>query len=132
VRFPDIRATGENKGNIKMARPSGALNRTTIERQKLLDAMTAANATPLSFLLAVLRSESPLITMDQRISAARSALPYVHPRVEEVSPADEAKLVEAQCYEPHNDPLLRDRPTRGVLDEDPVATSVIASLRRLR
>jgi hypothetical protein len=59
----------------------------------------------------------------------------MHARVgEAASPGDAAKLVEAeqQYYEPHNDPLLRDRPTRGVLDEGPVATSVIASLRRLR
>jgi hypothetical protein len=88
-----------------MSRPPGSLNKATIQRQQLLDAMTAANATPLSFLLAVMRSESPLITMDMRIAAARSALPYYHARVsEEIAPGDAAKLVE--CYTPDTDPLL--------------------------
>jgi hypothetical protein len=115
-----------------MPRPPGSLNKATVERQRLLDAMTAATATPLTFLLAVMKSASPLITMDMRISAARSALPYMHARVgEEASPADAAKLVEAQqCYSLETDPLLRDRPTRGYVTDE--ADAVVSSLRRMR
>jgi hypothetical protein len=92
---------GKKTGGRKLGTP----NKATVARQRLLDAMTAATATPLSFLLAVMRSESPLITMEMRIASARSALPYYHARVsEEVSPGDAAKLVE--CYTPDTDPLL--------------------------
>jgi hypothetical protein len=59
-----------------MPRPPGSLNRKTLQRHQLLDAMTAANATPLSFFLAVMKSESPLISMDQRIAAARGRVDW--------------------------------------------------------
>jgi hypothetical protein len=56
-------------------------------------AMSAANTTPLDFLLAVMRSNSPLIDMKMRIDAARSALPYLHVRAGETKAGDDAKLV---------------------------------------
>jgi hypothetical protein len=53
-----------------MPRPPGSLNRKTLQRHQLLDAMTAANATPLSFFLAVMKSESPLTLLWQNYSRA--------------------------------------------------------------
>jgi hypothetical protein len=119
---------GKKTGGRKLGTP----NKATVARQRLLDAMTAATATPLSFLLAVMRSESPLITMEMRIASARSALPYYHARVgEEVSPADAAKLVEH--YTPESDPLQNPRvPPKAVRDSSEAYNTADNPLLMLR
>jgi hypothetical protein len=82
------------KGLKTGGRVAGTPNRATAQRRQLIVAMTAANATPLGFLLAVMRSDSPLIDMKMRIDAARSALPFCHVRAGEApAPGDNARQV---------------------------------------
>jgi hypothetical protein len=95
------------KGQKTGGRRPGSLNKKTIAQLALIRA--AASTTPLEFLLAIMRSDSPLIDMKTRIEAARIAAPYCHPKAGEERLPD-PKLVEGQqAYGPETDPLLRDR-----------------------
>jgi hypothetical protein len=99
------------KGQKTGGRRPGSLNKKTIAQLALIRA--AASTTPLEFLLAIMRSESPLIDMKTRIEAARIAAPYCHPKAGEEKASD-PKLVEAQPYGPDNpDPLLSPRTALG-------------------
>jgi hypothetical protein len=57
-------------------RPSGAPNKATAEQRA---AIVASGLAPLDYLLSVLRDESA--DPHERMEAAKSAAPYVHPRL---------------------------------------------------
>jgi hypothetical protein len=82
------------KGLKTGGRKAGTPNRATAQRRQLIVAMTAANATPLEFLLAVMRCDSSLIDMKMRIDSARAILPFCHVRAGEApAPGDNAEVI---------------------------------------
>jgi hypothetical protein len=93
------------KGLKTGGRKSGTPNKATQQRRQLIAAMTANNATPLEFLLALMRCDSPLIDLKMKVEAARIAAPYCHVKAGEEKQPD-PKLVEAERYTPQTDPLL--------------------------
>jgi hypothetical protein len=101
------------KGQKTGGRRSGSLNKKTLARLALVQA--AASTTPVEFLLAIMRSDSPLLDLKTRIECARIVAPYIHTRAGEAVPKPDPKLVEGeQTYGPGDDPLLLSRavPTR--------------------
>lgn len=64
------------KGKKTGGRRKGVPNRSTLERQA---AMEASGLLPLDYMLSVLRD--PKQDYDVRLEAAKSAAPYVHPRL---------------------------------------------------
>lgn len=67
---------GPRKGS---GRKAGSPNKAT---QKQRDEIAASGLTPLAYLLSVLRNEGE--TEERRMDAAKSAAPYVHPRLASV------------------------------------------------
>jgi hypothetical protein len=63
-------------------RPKGAPNKANAERQA---AIVASGLAPLDYLLSVLRDESA--DPHERMEAAKSAAPYVHPRLASIEHA---------------------------------------------
>jgi hypothetical protein len=63
-------------------RPRGAPNKANAERQA---AIAASGLAPLDYLLSVLRDESA--DPHERMEAAKSAAPYVHPRLASIEHA---------------------------------------------
>jgi hypothetical protein len=61
-------------------RKKGSRNRAAIAREK---AIAASGVTPLDFMLGVMRDERA--SLDLRFEAARSAAPYVHPKLASVA-----------------------------------------------
>lgn len=67
-------------GQKRGGRQKGTPNKATVARQS---AVEASGLTPLDFMLLVMRDQSNDLTT--RMDAARSAAPYVHPRLSAVS-----------------------------------------------
>jgi len=65
-----------------MARTIGAKNKTTIAREHARAVLKMPDATPVEFLLAVMRSDE--FPMAMRHQAALGVAPYVHPRLQAV------------------------------------------------
>jgi uncharacterized caspase-like protein len=64
------------KGRKTGGRVKGSQNKATLAKQA---AIAATGLTPLDYLLSVLRNEDN--SQDDRMEAAKSAAPYVHPRL---------------------------------------------------
>jgi hypothetical protein len=92
------------KGLKTGGRKAGTPNKATQQRRQLIAAMTANNATPLEFLLALMRCDSPLFDLKMKVEAARIAAPYVHVKAGEAVPKPDPKFIES--YGPETDPLL--------------------------
>ena len=60
-------------------RKTGAVSKATAARKVLIEEASKEGLTPLEFLLQVLRN--PNERQDVRIDAAKSAAPYMHPRL---------------------------------------------------
>ena len=65
-------------------RPKGSLNKTTVARDK---AIADSGLTPLGYMIDMLRDEDR--TQEERQWAAKSAAPYMHPRLEAVAFQDQ-------------------------------------------
>lgn len=78
------------KGFKSGGRQPGSRNKAPSEQAK---AVAATGQTPLQYLMEVYRDKSHAV--DRRVEAARSAAPYVHPRLSsvEMSGADGGPLV---------------------------------------
>lgn len=68
-------------------RPAGAANRMTVEAR---EAITASGMTPLEYMLKLMRDEGA--EEAKRLEAAKSAAPYVHPRLAAVELSGEIGL----------------------------------------
>jgi hypothetical protein len=120
--FTDSDETAENRPKRPKTpgsgRKAGTPNRATVVRRELIQVMTAASASPLEFLLAVMRSDSPCVDLKARIDAAKSLLPYLHYKAGEASaPGDQAKLVETAAQPPRQW-TLADTARLGALREE--------------
>jgi hypothetical protein len=60
-------------------RPKGRKNRKTEERLEHVKELAKAGLTPLEYMLAVMRDEKA--DEERRLDAAKSAAPYVHPKL---------------------------------------------------
>jgi hypothetical protein len=70
-------------------RPKGVPNKANAERQA---AIAASGLTPLDYMLAVLRDENA--DGQRRLEAAKSAAPYVHPRLASIEHAGSGSPIE--------------------------------------
>lgn len=72
-------ARGSKPGERRGGRKPGTPNKASIERQKKV---AASGMTPLDYMLKVMRDENA--PDDMRLDAAKSAAPYVHPKLSSV------------------------------------------------
>ena len=63
-------------------RRKGSLNKKTLERRALMEAVRASGESPLTFFAQLLRTETNPIEL--RFAAARELLPYMHPKLASV------------------------------------------------
>lgn len=68
--------SGRGGARAGAGRPKGAATKRTRE---IADAAAASGITPLEFMLNVMRNEANELPM--RVDAAKSAAPYIHPRL---------------------------------------------------
>jgi hypothetical protein len=89
-------------------RPKGCKNRKTEERLEHLKLLAAAGITPLEYMLATLRD--PKEEPDRRLDAAKSAAPYVHPRLAQtdISVSGDLRFLTDQAIEDELGDLLKD------------------------
>ncbi len=75
---------GRPKGIAKTGgRVKGVPNKVTAAK---LEAIASSGLTPMDFMLQVMRDE--LAELGQRLDAAKSVAPYVHPKLAPVDPTD--------------------------------------------
>lgn len=89
-------------------RPKGVKNRKTEERLEHLKQLAAAGITPLEYMLSVMRDPEQLA--DARLDAAKSAAPYVHPRLAQtdISVSADLRFLTDQAIEDELGDLLKD------------------------
>jgi hypothetical protein len=102
-------------------RRKGSKNRRTLERAKVLAAIKASGADPVSFFADLLQNESA--PLDLRFQAAKELAPYVHPRLASIESrlgarTHEDKLAEYRhlLSDDGKPPSLRDAHTLTNLD----------------
>jgi hypothetical protein len=80
------------KGKKTGGRKKGTLNKSTEQRQKTAAELLVLGISPLEFLLSVMRDET--VERDARMEAAKSAAPYMHPRLAstEISGKDDGQV----------------------------------------
>lgn len=88
-------------------RPKGVPNKATKRREALIE---AGGATPLEFLLSVMRNEGNCLR--DRTDAAKAAAPYVHPKLAQVTlggEGDQPLTVQIVKFSWENDVRPEDR-----------------------